>query len=77
MYTFSSEVALSNNICAAWAYLKQKTYHEREVVIGSGALSRKMLLVRIVENYTIDDYLGPVRLSKFQICPSGLEKGIG
>ena len=33
-------------------------------IIGSGALSGKMLLVRIVENIKIDDYLGQVRLSK-------------
>ena len=31
---------------------------------GSGALSDKMLLVRIVENDKIADYLGQVRLSK-------------
>ncbi len=31
---------------------------------GSGALSGRMLLVRIVENNKIDDYLGQVRLSK-------------
>ena len=31
---------------------------------GSGALSGKMLLVRIVEINKIDDYLGQVRLSK-------------
>ncbi len=30
----------------------------------SGELSGKMLLVRIVENNKIDDYLGQVRLSK-------------
>ncbi len=32
--------------------------------LGSGALSDKMLLVRIVENHKIDDYLGHVRLIK-------------
>ena len=31
---------------------------------GSGALSGKLLLVRIVEKNKIDDYLGQVRLSK-------------
>ena len=30
---------------------------------GSGALSGKMMLVRIVENNMIDNYLGQVRLS--------------
>ncbi len=44
-------------------------------IIGSGALSIKMLLVRIVENYIIYDYLGQVRLSKGQLCPIGLGKG--
>ncbi len=33
-------------------------------VFLSGALSGKMLIVRIVENNQIDDYLGQVRLSK-------------
>ena len=33
-------------------------------IIGSGQLSCKLLLVRIVENNKNDDYLGPVRLSK-------------
>ncbi len=32
--------------------------------IGSGAHSGKMLLVKIVENNKIDDFLGLVRLSK-------------
>ncbi len=32
-------------------------------LLGSGALSGKMLLLRIVENNN-DDYLGQVRLSK-------------
>jgi len=32
--------------------------------LGSGALSGKMLLERIVENDKIDDILGQVRLSK-------------
>ena len=34
------------------------------IISGSGALSGKMLLVWIVENNRIDDYLGQVRLSK-------------
>jgi len=33
-------------------------------IFGSGALSGKMLLERIVENNKIDDILGQVRLSK-------------
>ncbi len=40
------------------------------IVFGSGALSGKMILVRIVENNKIDDYLG-------QLCPAGLGKGLG
>ena len=32
--------------------------------VGSGTLSGNMLLVRIVENNKIDDYLGQVRLIK-------------
>ncbi len=39
--------------------------------LGSGALSGKMLLVRIVENNEIDGYLGQVRLSKCELCPQG------
>ncbi len=34
------------------------------IIFGSGALSGKMLLVSIVENNKIDDYLGQVMLSK-------------
>ncbi len=34
------------------------------IYFGSGALSGKMLLVSIVENNKIDDYIGQVRLSK-------------
>ena len=41
---------------------------------GSGALHGKMLLVRIVENYKIHDYLGQVKLSKGELCPAGLER---
>ena len=33
-------------------------------IIGSGVISGKMLLVRIVESNKIDDYIGQVRLSK-------------
>ena len=44
---------------------------------GSGALSGKMLLVRIVEYNIIADYLGQVRLSKCLLCPAGLGKGLG
>ncbi len=43
---------------------------------GSGALSGKMLLVRIVKNNKIHDYLGQVRLSKGYLCPAVLGKGI-
>ena len=43
---------------------------------GSGALSGKMLLVRIVENNKIDDNLGQVRLSNGQLCPAGIGKGL-
>ncbi len=43
---------------------------------GSGALSGKMLPVRIVINNKIDDYLGQVRLSKGYLCPAGLGKGL-
>ncbi len=32
--------------------------------LGSGALSGKMVLIRIVENNRIDGYLGQVSLSK-------------
>jgi hypothetical protein len=31
---------------------------------GSGALFCKMMLLRIVENSKIDDYLGQIRLNK-------------
>ncbi len=34
------------------------------VFFGSDTLSGKMLLVRIVENNKIDDYLGQVRIRK-------------
>ncbi len=33
-------------------------------MLGSGALYGKMLLVRILKNNKIDDYLGQIRLSK-------------
>ncbi len=49
----------------------------RVTFIGSGALSGKMLLVSIVENHKIDDYLDQVRLSKGQLFPAGLGKGLG
>jgi len=39
--------------------------------MGSGALSDKILFVRIVENNRIDDK-GKVRLSKCYNCPTGL-----
>ncbi len=51
-------------------YINQETF-------GSGALSDKMLLVRIVEYNKISDYLGQVRLSKGLLCPPGLGKGLG
>ena len=44
--------------------------------IGSGALSDKMLLVRIVENNEIYGYLSQVRKSKGYFCPAGLGKGL-
>ncbi len=44
---------------------------------GSGALSGKTLLVRIVENNKIDDYLGQVKLGKGWLCPAGLGNGLG
>ncbi len=50
--------------------------HPSYYILGSGALSGKMLLVRIVKNKKIDDYLGQVRLSKVQLCPARLEKMI-
>ncbi len=45
-------------------------------VMGSGALSGKMLLVSIVENNKIDAYLGLVWLSKGWLCPARVRKGI-
>ncbi len=33
-------------------------------VLGSGALPGKMMLVRIVEDNNIDEFLGHIRLSK-------------
>ncbi len=45
--------------------------------MGSGALSGKMLLVRIVRNNKIDDFLGQVRLSKGQLFPARVLKGLG
>ncbi len=48
-----------------------------DLVHGSGALSGKMLLVRIVENDKIYDYLGQVRLSKGYLWPARLGKGLG
>ncbi len=44
---------------------------------GSGALPGKLLLVRIIENHNLDAYLGQIRLSKGQLCPAGLGKGLG
>ncbi len=43
-------------------------------MIKNVSLFGKMLLVRIVENHKIDDYLGQVRLSRCWLCPAGLEK---
>ncbi len=43
----------------------------RNKYLGSGALSVKMLHVMIVDNNTIDVYLGQVRLSKDLHCPVG------
>ena len=46
-------------------YLKSSSLPNHTIrKVGSGALSGKMLLVRIVEDDKIDDYLGQVRLSK-------------
>ncbi len=47
------------------------------IKFGSGAPSGKMLLVRIVENNNIEDYLGKVRLSKGKLSLAGLGKGLG
>ena len=45
--------------------LSQEKIHFKKIqYFGSGALSGKMLLVRIVENNKIDAYLGQFRLSK-------------
>ena len=43
---------------------KKLFMYTRMYQLGSGALSGKMLLVRIVENNKIDAYLGQFRLSK-------------
>ncbi len=48
----------------------------RKKIVGSGVLSDKMLLVRIVENNKIDDYLGQVKLGKSWLHPVGLGKGL-
>ncbi len=45
--------------------------HPFKALFGSGALSGKMLLARIVENNKIDDDIGQVRLSKFSFAPQG------
>ncbi len=42
----------------------QRFSYQRVNNFGSGALSGKMLLVRIVENNKIDEYFRLVRLSK-------------
>ncbi len=47
-----------------------------EKLFGSRALSGNKLLVRIVENIKIYDYVGQVRLSKGQLFPAGLGKRI-
>ncbi len=44
--------------------------------MGYGAICGKMLLVRIVENNKIDDYIGQVGLSKPYFTPPGLRKGL-
>ncbi len=49
----------------------------RVLKLGSGALSGKMLLVRIVENNKIYALLRAGRLSKGSLCPVGLGKGVG
>ncbi len=72
---YATEICFINN-----RYLREKTIMKYTSVssryynfyifsifqysFGSGALSGKMLLVRIVENNKIDDYSGQVRLSK-------------
>ena len=43
---------------------KMKGGGSSEIQVGSGTLFGKILLVRIVENNIIGDYLGLVRLSK-------------
>ncbi len=45
------------------------------MIIGSGTLPGKILLVRIVETNKINDYLGQVRLSKLAL-PCRVRKGI-
>ena len=44
--------------------------------IGSGALSGKMLLLRIIENNKLMIILGQVRLSEGWLCPAGLGTGL-
>ena len=45
--------------------------------MGSGALSGKMLLVRIVENNKIDAYFREGQVKYTQLCPVGFGKGLG
>ena len=52
-------------------------HEKKRTKLGSGALSGKMLLVSIVENNKINDYLGQVRLSKGKLRTTGLGKGLG
>ena len=47
------------------------------MIFGSGAVSGKMLLVRIIENKKIMLSLGQVRLIKGKLCPTGLGNGVG
>ena len=45
--------------------------------LGSGALSGKILPVRIIANNKINAYCGQVRLNKGQLYPALLGKGLG
>ena len=53
-----------------YSQLIDKDYcNKKNQTFGSGALSGKMVLIRIVEKNKID--LGQLRLSKGYLCPAG------
>ena len=55
----------SRNRCSGWVKTPPSLEsRKRRRIFGSGAISDKMLLVRIVENDKIFDKSGQVRLSK-------------